>query len=150
MFNHHHQAFQGKEGMRGHCGHRGEHFRKMAAAMHSGGFGRGFFKVPVNVKETDKAYELSVFAPARDKTLFSITVKDKVLTIAYKAAQVDEAQEAQWAKQEYAPISFERQFLLNNKIDETGISAQYTEGVLNVILPKTEEAQRPPQDIHIV
>ncbi|MBL7818641.1 MAG: Hsp20/alpha crystallin family protein [Saprospiraceae bacterium] len=145
----HNQSFHGNQGMKSGYGHRGEYFRKMASAMHNGGWGRGFFKVPVNVAETETAYELSVFAPGRDKTLFSLTVKDKVLSIAYKAPEADEAQQSNWRNQEYAPVSFERQFLLNNKVDETGIVAQYTEGVLKVVLPKTAEAQRPAQDIKV-
>lgn len=140
-----HQGFYGNQGMKNQWGHRGAHFKNMM----SNSFGRHFSNVPVNAKETATDYEISVFAPAREKALFSITVKDKVLTIAYNAPENDETTQAQWSNQEYTPTSFERKFLLNNKIDEAGITAQYTEGVLKVTLPKTAEAQRPPQEVNV-
>lgn len=143
------QGFHGNYRMQGQFNPRGAHFKRMIASMYGGGFGRGFSQVPVNAKETATAYELSIFAPARDKALFSIKVKDKILTVAYTAADDNNAPNEQWHNQEYTPTSFERQFLLNDKIDETGIKAQYTEGVLKVTLPKTAEAQRPPQEVEI-
>lgn len=139
------RAFYGYQGKEGAWGHRGEHLKKFA----QGHFARHFNKVPVNVIETDTAYELSVIAPGRDKTKFSVKVKDKVLTISYNAPESETTHQTHWTNQEYAPVSFERSFLLNNKIDETAITAQYTEGVLKVILLKTAEAQQPPQDIQV-
>ena len=143
---HFHNQSQGtQEGRRNGCGshqHRGGFWKQMAA-MHSG------HHVPVNIKEADTHYEISVFAPAREKANFSVTIKDKDLHIVYTAPTA-EGQESQWSKQEYYAGSFSRQFLLNDKIDETSVTAQYLEGVLHITLAKTAAAQAPAQDIHIV
>ena len=40
---------------------------------------KGF--VPVNVKETEKAYELEVIAPGFEKRRFQISLDDKLLTV---------------------------------------------------------------------
>ena len=136
-----------------HCGGGGQHrvqkfWQKMAAwqGRHGGGFSTTY--VPVNVQETATQYDLHVVAPGREKSNFSLSVKDRMLTVSYKTTET--TGEARWSKQEYVAADFDRTFLLNNKIDETGIEARYTEGVLVVTLPKTVEAQQPPRDIELI
>ena len=147
-------AYQGSKqwgcggGHDGHGGHhRGGFWRKMAE-MQGGQFGHGGSPVPVNIQETAAGYELHIFAPGRDKAHFSLTVKDRLLTVGYKNPEADT--NPQWSKQEYHAADFERPFQLNKKFDETGITARYTEGVLVVSLPKTFEAQQPPKSIELI
>jgi HSP20 family protein len=134
------------------CGGGGQYrahkfWEKMATwqARH-GGFSTTY--VPVNIQESETQYELHVVAPSREKNNFSLSVKDRVLTVSYKNSET--TGDANWSKQEYIASDFERTFMLNPKIDETGIVARYTEGVLIVTLPKTLEAQQPPRDIELI
>ena len=97
---------------------------------------KGF--IPVNVKETEKSYELEVVAPGLEKTDFIINVDQNLLTIsAEKKEEVNEANDKH-IRREYSFRSFKRSFTLDEKIDATNIDASYVNGVLTLNLPKKE------------
>ena len=92
--------------------------------------------VPVNVKETEKSYQLEVVAPGFEKTDFKINLDQNLLTIsADKKEEVKEESQKQIRK-EYSYRSFKRSFTLNDKIDATKIDASYINGILRLNLPK--------------
>lgn len=109
--------------------------------------------VPVNVKESDKAYELEVIAPGLEKSDFVLTLEKNMLTISYvkKTATQDEAQTSieKMIRQEFEVRSFKRSFTLDEKIDATRIGATYLNGVLTLSLPKKEEVKVTPTQIEI-
>lgn len=108
-------------------------------------------KLPVNLKETDKNFQMEVIAPGLKKDDFNIEVKDNLLTISYenKEEQRQENEEEGWLRQEYQMESFSRSFTMDDTIDISNISAKYNEGVLKLVLPKKENAQRISKTINI-
>lgn len=97
---------------------------------------KGF--VPVNVKETEKTYQLDVVAPGFEKTDFTVNLDQNLLTIsAEKKEEVNKENEKQ-VRREYSYRSFKRSFTLDEKIDATNIEASYINGVLTLNLPKKE------------
>ena len=97
---------------------------------------KGF--VPVNVKETEKAYQLDVIAPGFEKADFKINLDQNLLTVSVdKTNEVKEENHKQIRK-EYSYRSFKRSFTLDEKIDATNIAASYINGVLTLNLPKKE------------
>jgi HSP20 family protein len=142
-------------------GHYGRHERahwqgcgawKQAAQQHGfGRFGRHFAgrwsgSVPVNIRETADYYELSVFAPGLTKDAFNISVTDDVLIVS-SAAGHEPNEQPNWLHHEYKRGGFERRFQLNNKVDTDSITARYTDGVLELTLPKVPGA--PAQQIAV-
>ena len=103
---------------------------------------------PVNVQELDDRYELSVFAPGLTKADFLISLEGDVLTIATKK-QENNADSTKWTRREYNPEAFERQFVLNEKIDREQISARYEDGVLIVTMAKLPWQEGPKQEIAV-
>ena len=102
---------------------------------------KGF--VPVNVKETDKSYQLEVVAPGFEKTDFKLNLDQNLLTIsADKKNDPDSNREKEEThkqiRREYSYRSFKRSFTLDEKIDATNIEASYINGVLVLNLPKKE------------
>ncbi len=94
--------------------------------------------VPVNVKETDKSYQLEVIAPGFEKADFKINLEQNLLTIsAEKKDEVNGENEKQ-TRREYSYRSFKRSFTLDEKTDATNIEASYINGVLTLNLPKKE------------
>ncbi len=91
---------------------------------------------PVNIRESSDYYELFLFAPGLTRDAFSLQVSDDVLTIGVLEGDDEAAGRTGWLHREYGRGGFERRFLLNNKIDTTGITARYADGVLEVMLPK--------------
>ncbi|HUR66094.1 MAG TPA: Hsp20/alpha crystallin family protein [Chitinophagaceae bacterium] len=110
---------------------------------------KGF--VPVNVKETEKAYRLEVIAPGFGKADFKVNVDDKLLTISAEASGslgTKEEKEKQ-IRREYSYRSFKRTFTLDEKIDATKIEASYINGVLQLNLPKKEVVKASATEITI-
>ena len=97
---------------------------------------KGF--VPVNVKETEKAFVLDVVAPGFEKADFNVGIEQNLLTItAEKKEEVKQENEKQ-IRREFGFRSFKRTFTLDEKIDASNISASYVNGVLTLNLPKKE------------
>lgn len=105
--------------------------------------------VPVNILETEKAYELSVIAPGLSKEDFKINVERDVLQVSFDQKEEANETEGKWLRKEYKFRSFKRSFTLNEKIDANGISAKYTDGVLKVTLPKKENTEPTTQQITV-
>ncbi|OSZ79796.1 heat-shock protein Hsp20 [Chitinophagaceae bacterium IBVUCB2] len=97
---------------------------------------KGF--VPVNVKETDKAYQLEVIAPGFEKADFKINLDQQLLTISVEKANEVKEETTKQIRNEYNFSSFKRSFTLDEKIDATNIEASYINGVLTLNLPKKE------------
>jgi HSP20 family protein len=105
--------------------------------------------VPVNVKETEKGYELEVIAPGFEKTDLKINIDQDLLTIsAEKKTEVKEESEKN-IRREYQYSSFKRSFTLDEKIDATNIAASYINGVLKLNLPRKEAVKAPATEIVI-
>jgi HSP20 family protein len=100
------------------------------------------FNAPVNIKETEKSYELHLVAPGLKKEDFKISIDRNILNISFehKTEQKEQGQpeEGKWLRSEYRTRSFKRSFTLNEKIDVANIAAKYADGVLVVTLNKKE------------
>lgn len=113
---------------------------------------KGF--VPVNVKETDKSYQVEVVAPGFEKTDFKLNIEHDLLTIeADKKNDPDRNREKEGnekhIRREYSYHSFKRSFTLDEKIDATNIEASYINGVLTLNLPKKTDVKIPATKIEI-
>lgn len=105
---------------------------------------------PVNVREEDKMYELELYAPGLKKQDFQISVHGDTMTIAFERQENKEHTEKKgWVRREYSCQSFNRSFTLDETIDAQKISAKYEDGVLRVMVPKRENAQRTHREINI-
>jgi HSP20 family protein len=132
---------------RGAYGRHG--FKSMHAHHHPRGrWNAGRMWPPVNVQEHSDRYELFVFAPGLTKADFLINLQGDVLTIATKQ-QENERSTHNWTRREYQPGGFERQFVLNEKIDRENVSARYEDGVLIVAMQKLPGQDQPAQEIAV-
>lgn len=109
----------------------------------------GSFRVPVNIQKTAEAYELFIAAPGRSKEDFKISVSGDELTISYHKPSETNSDEPNWVRYEYRRGSFERTFLIDDKVDTGSIAAKYEDGILQVTLPIKPESIVPSQDIQI-
>lgn len=109
------------------------------------------FQVPVNIKETDSSYDLHVVAPGLKKEDFKINVEKNLLTISFeqKEEHKENEQDGKWLRSEYRMRSFKRSFTMNDKVDNSKISARYADGVLFVSLPKKEVSEPATHEIAV-
>jgi HSP20 family protein len=106
--------------------------------------------VPVNIRESDKAYELHVMAAGLKKEDFKVNVDGDLLHISYEhKPEAEQPVEGKWVRTEFKRRSFKRSFTLTEKVDASNISAKYADGVLMISLGKKEPAQPTAHEIKI-
>ncbi|MES2133944.1 MAG: Hsp20/alpha crystallin family protein [Bacteroidota bacterium] len=103
-----------------------------------------FHTVPsVNIKETDKSFELDFAAPGLEKKNFKIElVDDKLVISAQQEVATEEKNENadSFTRKEFNYNSFSRSFVLPEKmVDKESINASYENGILKVMIPKKEK-----------
>lgn len=101
---------------------------------------RPVFSPAVDIYE--KADSLVVVAdmPGVDEKTIDINVENRVLTIRGKAA-APEREGYQLAYSEYKAGDYERSFTLSSEVAINHIEASVKQGVLEIVLPKSEEAK---------
>ena len=107
--------------------------------------------VPVNLRETDQGYEMSLIAPGLRKEDFKLNATEDLLTVSYEQKQEHNEENTQegWLRKEYKMQSFSRNFSLDDSVDINKITASYDNGVLHLSLPKKENARRIAKTIEI-
>jgi HSP20 family protein len=95
----------------------------------------------VNITESDTAFAVAVAAPGLKKEDFKIDVEGTMLRIsAEKKSETEEKQE-HYTRKEYNYTSFSRSFTLPETVNKEGIEARYDAGILQLTLPKKEDAK---------
>lgn len=97
----------------------------------------------VNVVETAENFRIEVAAPGLDKGDFNIDLDKEVLTISAKK-EVKREEGEKVRKMEFSYHEFKRTFRLPETVDANAIEANYLNGILNVTLPKKDEAKEKP------
>ena len=97
------------------------------------------FSPPLDVRETDDAYLVLVDLPGVKVDEVTLEVSDRVLSISGSRAAV-ETGDVQLSERPFG--SFVRTLTLPQGVDEDKIAADYTDGVLELHVPKPAE-QRP-------
>jgi HSP20 family protein len=90
----------------------------------------------VNVKETEKNFEIEVAAPGLSKKDFKITVDNGVLTISSEKKEEREQKEKDYTRREFSYSSFSRSFKLPENINEDDVKASYEDGLLKLNVAK--------------
>ena len=94
-----------------------------------------------NLKEDDENYILEAELPGLKKEDIKISLKNDVLTISGERKEEKEKKDKHSHIVERQYGSFYRSFTLPSGVEEDKIDATYKDGVLKVVLPKTEKAK---------
>ncbi|MCK5170390.1 MAG: Hsp20/alpha crystallin family protein [Bacteroidales bacterium] len=104
---------------------------------------------PANVIESKFDFRIEIAAPGFEKSDFKIDLDKNLLTISLDKA-VDENSEENFNLKEFNFNSFNRSFRVSDKINTEMVNAIYKNGLLQVMLPKREEAvEKPAREIKI-
>jgi HSP20 family protein len=107
-------------------------------------------RVPaVNIAETENEFHIELAVPGLKKEDFKISLDKNVLSISAekKAENVEEGKK--YSKKEYSYNSFVRSFTLPETVDHAKIEAEYTDGILKLIVAKKEEAKIQSREIAV-
>ena len=100
-------------------------------------------KMPaVNIIENGNHYNISLAAPGLKKDDFKIGVEGNMLTISSEKEERKEEKEEKFTRKEYSYSSFSRSFTLPEDVNQDAIDARYEDGILNITLPRREEAKK--------
>ncbi len=103
----------------------------------------------VNVTENKDAFKLKVAAPGFKKEDFKLEMQNGYLTISGETKEEKEDKDEKYTRQEYRYSSFSRSFTLPENVKSDGISAEYADGVLKVVLPKKKTEEKPATQIAV-
>jgi HSP20 family protein len=101
---------------------------------------------PVDIYETAEGLVVKADLPGVAKDKLDVRVENNLLTIQAKAAHVAPGEPIY---REYGLVNFFRQFELNERVDQSKISAELKHGVLTLNLAKAEEAKPKRIDIKV-
>jgi HSP20 family protein len=101
---------------------------------------------PVDIYETGEGLVVKADLPGLAKENLDVRVENNLLSIRGRAAH---AAPGDPLYREYSLIHFFRQFELNERVDQSKISADLKNGVLTLNLPKAEEAKPRKIDVRI-
>ncbi len=98
----------------------------------------------VDISETPDSYILDADMPGVSKENLAITLDNNTLTISGK---VDATTGSKFEYQEFELHNYKRNFVVNEDVDTGKIEAKLENGVLNLIIPKSERTK--PRKIEI-
>lgn len=101
----------------------------------------------VDISETDGEYQIKAEIPDVKKEDVKVTLEDGVLTIQGERKQEKEEKGKKYHRVERSYGSFVRSFTLPDLVDEEKVKAEFKDGVLNLLLPKSEKAK--PKSIEV-
>ena len=111
-----------------------------------------FASPAVNIKETEKAFEIEIAAPGMTRDDFKIRVdNDEELVIALEKKHEDKEEHKgeNYLRREFSYTSYHQAFTLPDNIDIEAIKANMTNGVLGIVLPKKTPEKQIPASRHI-
>lgn len=94
----------------------------------------------VDLCEMDAGFELTAALPGVDESKVDITVDGNVLTIRGTSVQ-DSREGFNLLYREYEPRTYEWSFNLAEPVDRDKISADMKNGLLHLVVPKSEKAK---------
>lgn len=107
---------------------------------------QSFASPRIEVSETQDAFKITADMPGMEKDNIKIAVEDSTLTISGERSEETKG-DAKVVWSERRSSSFQRSFRLADNIDSARVSADYKNGILEVTLPKKEEAK--PRTIEV-
>ena len=102
---------------------------------------------PLDIAESETGFELKVDLPGVSADDIDIQVHDNRLTLSGRREDSEEQSGAKYYHVERRTGLFRREVMLPTAVDEENIEAHYTDGVLKIVLPKSERAK--PRKIEV-
>src|SRR6478609_2026425 len=92
----------------------------------------------VNLRETDKNFQVELAAPGLKKEDFKVEIDHDVLVISSERQQEKQEKDKKgnYTRKEFSYTSFSRAFHLPDNIDENKVEASYSDGILHIEIAK--------------
>lgn len=112
--------------------------------------GRDFMFSPhFDVAETENSIEVSAELAGMDEKDIDVSLDNNVLTIKGEKKEEKEEKKKDYHVSERCYGSFQRSFSLPDGLDEAGIKAKFSKGILHIALPKSEKTKSKSKKIQV-
>jgi HSP20 family protein len=99
----------------------------------------------VNIVENKDDYRIEVAAPGLNKDDIKVNLENNVLTVSSEKEENSEEKNGEKVmRKEFSYYSFNRSFTLPLTVDAEKIRATHKDGILQIMIPKKEEAREKP------
>ena len=99
----------------------------------------------VNIQENNDEFRVEMAAPGMKKDDFQVELDNNMLTITSTvSSERKEGDDDNYTRREFSYQSFQRSFHLPEIVEIDKIEAKYNDGILNLVIPKKEEAKKKP------
>lgn len=103
-----------------------------------------------NIIEEKERFLVELAAPGLEKEDFKVSLAENVLSVSVEKQEKSEENKDNYTRKEFSYSSFKRSFNIPDTIQTEKIKAEYANGILQIALPKKEEAiVKPPKEIKI-
>ena len=103
----------------------------------------------VDVSESDDSYDIAMELPGMSDKDIELTLSDDSLTVKGEKKEEREEKKKNYHVSERSYGSFQRTFRVPSGVDHNKVDAAYSNGVLNISLPKTETAKKSRRSIQV-
>ena len=99
----------------------------------------------VNIAEEDDVFRIDFAIPGMKKSEFNINLDNNILTVKSENEEENEENNTNFTRKEFSYSSFQRSFTLPDSANGEEIKAEYENGILQIEIPKREEAKTKPK-----
>lgn len=103
----------------------------------------------VDISESDDSYKISMELPGMTEKDIELTLTDNLLTVNGEKKEEYKEKKKNYYISERSYGSFQRTFQIPTGVESKKINANYSKGVLNISLPKTELAKKSKRTIDV-
>ncbi|MBI1249300.1 Hsp20 family protein [bacterium] len=101
----------------------------------------------MNISETESAYQIELELPGLNPEDVNVELHDGMLTISGERKSDEQSEDRRWHRVEHVYGKFQRELKLGTPVDENNVTANFKNGVLLVLIPKSEQAK--PRKIEV-
>lgn len=124
----------------------------LGRALTRGFFDHDFFDFAptfrADIQETEQAFIVEAELPGMKKEEIVVELKENTLTISVQKNEEIQEERDNYVHRERRTGNYRRSFYVDN-IDNAGVKADYTDGILKIHLPKLKETPPPNYRIDI-
>ncbi len=102
-----------------------------------------------DLSETDEGYELQVDLPGMNKDDIRVDLSDGILTVSGERSDEREDERKGYYLSERSYGSVQRSFRVPDSVKSEDIKARFSDGVLTLGMPRTEEAKKNQRSIEV-
>ncbi|GAB4202978.1 MAG: hypothetical protein Fur0023_09460 [Bacteroidia bacterium] len=98
-----------------------------------------------NIKESEDKFEVELGIPGVKREDIKIDLENDVLTISSEQKEEKSEEKDNYTRREFNYSAFSRSFTLPDIVDTDKITAEYKDGILNIVIPKKESVIKKAQ-----